>query len=194
MTVNFKLIAGLGNPGKEYATTRHNAGAWWLQKLCDSQQIELQPNNKFHGLYAKIAIDNCCLYCLMPLTYMNLSGKAIASIANYYDLSPESILVVHDDLDLPPGMVRLKHGGGHGGHNGLKDIISALQSKDFYRLRLGIGHPGNKDAVTNYVTQQPSKSDKIAIDAAIVASLNVLPKIIQGELTAAINCLHSFSA
>jgi PTH1 family peptidyl-tRNA hydrolase len=125
---------------------------------------------------------------------MNLSGKAIASIANYYDLSPESILVVHDDLDLPPGMVRLKHGGGHGGHNGLKDIISALQSKDFYRLRLGIGHPGNKDAVTNYVTQQPSKSDKIAIDAAIVASLNVLPKIIQGELTAAINCLHSFSA
>jgi PTH1 family peptidyl-tRNA hydrolase len=194
MTVNFKLIAGLGNPGKEYAATRHNAGAWWLQKLCALYHAELQPNSKFHGMLAKITINDNNLYCLLPLTYMNLSGKAISSIAHYYDINPESILIVHDDLDLPVGTIRLKNGGGHGGHNGLKDIVSALQSKDFYRLRIGISHPGHKDAVTDYVLQQPSKADKLAIDAVIEESLKIFPKIIQGELIAAMNHLHNFSA
>ena len=194
MTVNFKLIVGLGNPGKEYAATRHNVGAWWLQKLCASHQTELQCSSKFHGMLAKITISDNNLYCLLPSTYMNLSGKAVTNIANYYDITPESILIVHDDLDLPVGTVRLKNGGGHGGHNGLKDIISALQSKDFYRLRIGISHPGNRDAVTDYVLQQPSKADKLAIDAAIEESLTVLPNIIKGELPTVMNHLHNFSA
>lgn len=194
MPANLRLIAGLGNPGKEYAATRHNVGAWWLQQLCLQEKIELQNTSKFHGMSAKTTICDTTIYCLIPSTYMNLSGKAVSSIANYYNIPPELILVVHDDLDLPAGTVRIKSNGGHGGHNGLRDIISALQTKNFYRLRIGIGHPGNKDLVTDYVLQMPNKSDKLAIEAAINASLLELPNIIHGDLVTVMNNLHNFSA
>ena len=129
MATNIKLIAGLGNPGKEYAATRHNAGAWWLQALCKEHNIVLQQSSKFHALIGKLTIADQQIHCLIPTTYMNLSGKAVASMAHYYTIAPEEILVVHDELDFAPGIVRLKLNGGHGGHNGLKDIISAIHSK-----------------------------------------------------------------
>lgn len=194
MPSNFQLIAGLGNPGKEYAATRHNAGAWWLHKLCALHNATLQQANKFHSLVATLTINGDKLYCLLPTTYMNLSGKALASIANYYAINPEAILIVHDDLDLPVGKIKLKHGGGHGGHNGLKDIIAALQSNNFYRLRLGIGHPGNKAAVTNYVLQPPNNLEKLAINAAIEESLTLLPKLLNGNVAMVMEQLHNFSA
>lgn len=194
MTADLRLIVGLGNPGKEYAATRHNVGAWWLQTLCAAQNIDLQSTSKFHGLLAKATICDTLVYCLMPTTYMNLSGKAVVSIANYYNILPNSILIVHDDLDLPVGAIRLKLDGGHGGHNGLRDIIGAVQTKNFYRLRIGIGHPGNKDLVSDYVLQTPNKSDKLAIDAAIEESLLLLPNIINGDLAKVMQHLHNFSA
>jgi PTH1 family peptidyl-tRNA hydrolase len=189
-----QLIVGLGNPGKEYASTRHNAGAWWLERFCAEQNLSLQPNTKFQGLVAKAMLCDTLIYCLLPTTYMNLSGSAVAKILNYYNIPPKAMLIVHDDLDLKAGTVRIKYDGGHGGHNGLKDIMAACQTKNFYRLRLGISHPQQKDLVTDYVLQAPNKADKLAIDNAITASLLELPNIIQGNIANVMAQLHNFSA
>ncbi len=188
--INIKLIVGLGNPGPDYSATRHNAGIWWLDGLCYQHNITLQPQTKFHGLAGKTTLDSNGIYCLSPTTYMNESGRSIAAIANYYKIPAKEILIAHDDLDLIPGTLRLKTGGGHGGHNGLRDIIPQLGSKDFHRLRIGIGHPGSKDDVSDYVLTKPSKVDAQLIKNAIDDSLSMITDIVTGNWQVAMNYLH----
>ena len=190
MSTSLKLIVGLGNPGKQYATTRHNAGAWWLQQLCEQQNITLRAEPKFFGLTGKFALGSASVICLLPTTYMNLSGKAVASIAKYYSIAASEILVAHDELDLPAGKIRLKSGGGHGGHNGLRDLLAHLGTPDFHRLRIGINHPGHKDLVSDYVLQAPNKTEQLAIEQAIAASLSELPNIVMQQFALAMNKLH----
>ena len=184
------LIAGLGNPGPGYAATRHNAGFWFLDALAGRWPLDLRYDNRFHGALANIRISGQRLRVLKPDTFMNRSGAAVAGVARYFDLDPLEVLVVHDDLDLAPGSVRLKTGGGHGGHNGLRDIFSKLGSREFVRLRIGIGHPGNADEVTNYVLQKPSAADRNAIFDAIDRAVERLDELLDGELELAMNVLH----
>ena len=186
-----KLIVGLGNPGKEYTATRHNAGAWWLSRLAAELHVTLRTEARFHGLCARIGQGNDELWLLNPQTYMNASGKAVAAMCHFYKIPPEQTLVIHDDLDLPPGTSRLKLGGGLGGHNGLKDIAAHLASRDFWRLRIGIGHPGDKNAVVDYVLQPPRKEETTLINEAIRRSLEVWPLIAQGNCQAAMLKLHT---
>lgn len=181
-----KLIVGLKNPGDKYATTRHNAGAWVLEDL----SIDWRPKKDFFGDMAYLSATFYGVVGFLPSSYMNLCGQAVAAIARFYRYQPEEILVVHDELDLPPGTIRLKHGGGHGGHNGLQDIIKHLGTSDFYRLRVGIGHPGHKSDVANYVLHQPSTQERNLIDEAISKLLPVLPRIIKGDFEFAMNELH----
>jgi PTH1 family peptidyl-tRNA hydrolase len=186
-----KLIVGLGNPGKEYAVTRHNAGVWWISHLANELHVTLKTEARFHGLCARTGQGNSELWLLKPQTYMNASGKAVAALCHYYKILPEQILVAHDELDLPPGVSRLKLGGGLGGHNGLKDIAAHLATKDFWRLRIGIGHPGDRNAVINYVLQPPCKEEASLIDEAIHRSLEVWPLIAEGHCQAAMMKLHT---
>jgi len=185
-----QLIVGLANPGKDYAATRHNAGAWWLQALCDQYNIQLQTQSKLQAKVGDANIAGQRIRCAIPTTYMNHSGQAVKLIAKYFEISVDQILIAHDELDFPPGIIRLKNGGGHGGHNGLRDIIPQLDSADFMRLRIGIGHPGNKDLVSDYVLANPSKHDKKLIDDAIVDSLSIVPALLAGNITLAMNELH----
>lgn len=187
MASQIGVIVGLGNPGAEYADTRHNAGFWWVDALARSAGIHWSREAKFHGMTGRAG--ECWL--LKPATFMNHSGRSLAALTQFYKLAPEQILVVHDELDLPPGMARLKQGGGHGGHNGLRDIIERLGSKDFWRLRLGIGHPGDKNQVVDYVLHRPSKDDYAAITTVIVHSMEVLPLIAAGEMQRAMHQLHT---
>ena len=152
-----RLIVGLGNPGREYETTRHNAGYWWLDELARLQNLSFKSESKFHGLAARGQLHGHEMLLLKPQTFMNVSGRAVGALAQFYKIAPAEMLVVHDELDLPPGVARLKMGGGHGGHNGLKDIIAHLGSKDFWRLRLGIGHPGERADVAGYVLNDPRR-------------------------------------
>jgi peptidyl-tRNA hydrolase, PTH1 family len=186
-----KLIVGLGNPGKEYAATRHNAGVWWISHLAKKLHVALKAEARFHGLCARTGQGDSELWLLKPQTYMNASGKAVAALCHFYKILPEQILVVHDELDLPPGISRLKLGGGLGGHNGLKDIAARLATKDFWRLRIGIGHPGDKNAVINYVLQPPRREEAPLIDEAIHRSLEVWPLIAEGNCQAAMMKLHT---
>jgi peptidyl-tRNA hydrolase, PTH1 family len=186
-----KLIVGLGNPGKEYAATRHNAGVWWISHLANELHVALKAEARFHGLCARTGQGDSELWLLKPQTYMNASGKAVAALGHFYKILPEQILVVHDELDLPPGISRLKLGGGLGGHNGLKDIAARLATKDFWRLRIGIGHPGDKNAVINYVLQPPRREEAPLIDEAIHRSLEVWPLIAEGNCQAAMMKLHT---
>jgi peptidyl-tRNA hydrolase, PTH1 family len=186
-----KLIVGLGNPGREYATTRHNAGAWWISRLADQLEVTLKAEPRFHGVCARMGQGESELWLLNPQTYMNASGRAVAALCRFYKIEPERILVVHDELDLPPGTSRLKLGGGLGGHNGLKDIAAHLATRDFWRLRIGIGHPGDKNAVVGYVLQPPRKEELILINEAIERSLEVWPLIAQGHCQAAMMKLHT---
>ena len=186
-----KLIVGLGNPGKEYAATRHNAGVWWISHLANELHVTLKAEARFHGLCARTGQGDSELWLLKPQTYMNASGKAVAALCHYYKILPEQILVVHDELDLPPGVSRLKLGGGLGGHNGLKDIAARLATKDFWRLRIGIGHPGDRNAVINYVLQPPRKEEAPLIDEAIHRSLGVWPLIAEDNCQAAMLKLHT---
>ncbi len=189
------LIVGLGNPGTEYDKTRHNAGAEFVEQLAAQQGVTLTPEKKYFGLYAKILADGQPIHLLIPTTFMNRSGKSVAALANFFKLSPDSILVAHDELDIPPGVARLKKGGGHGGHNGLRDIIASLgNSKDFYRLRLGIGHPGNAKLVSNFVLQRAPAPERDQTQQAIDESLRQLPHAIKGDWPRAMNHLHSFKA
>jgi peptidyl-tRNA hydrolase, PTH1 family len=186
-----KLIVGLGNPGREYGATRHNAGAWWVARLADQLGVTLKTDVKFHGLCARIGQPESEAWLLNPQTYMNASGKAVAALCRFYRIQPEQMLVVHDELDLPPGVSRLKLDGGLGGHNGLKDIAAHLGTRQFWRLRIGIGHPGEKHAVVNYVLQPPRKEEAALIDTAINDSLEVWPLIAEGNYQAAMMKLHT---
>jgi len=194
MTKPIQCIVGLGNPGPEYENTRHNAGAWLLDQLCRDWGVTLKADKKFKGDVAISPAEyprDYPLYCLHPTTFMNNSGQAVRALMHFYKLQPEQILVLHDELDLPPGTVRLKQGGGHAGHNGLRDIISQIHSPDFYRLRVGIGHPGESRLVHDYVLKKPSKSDYDAIMTSITQTLYVLPDILQGKLEQAMTQLHT---
>lgn len=186
-----RLIVGLGNPGRQYAATRHNAGFRWVERLAGTEGAALKPEARFHGLAGRLVLNGRELWLLQPQTFMNASGRAVAAFAHFYRLAPEEILVVHDELDLLPGIVRLKQGGGHGGHNGLKDIAAHLHTPAFWRLRLGIGHPGEKDAVADYVLHAPSREEAALIDEAIAQSLAVLPQLLAGEFQAAMLKLHT---
>lgn len=186
-----RLIVGLGNPGREYQTTRHNVGFVWVDELAREQKMHFNIDSKFHGLSARGKVGDDELWLLKPQTFMNLSGRAVGALAQFYKITPAEILVVHDELDLAPGIARLKLGGGHGGHNGLKDIIAQLGSKDFWRLRLGIGHPGERNEVSNYVLGTARLDERDLITDATRASLAVAPLIIAGKLEAAMLKLHS---
>ena len=186
-----RLIVGLGNPGREYEATRHNAGFWWVDAVAAGKAAALRPEKKFHGLAARVAVGSHELWLLEPDTFMNASGRAVSALANFYKIAPDEMLVVHDELDLPPGTLRLKKGGGHGGHNGLKDIVAHLGTPEFWRLRLGIGHPGNRDAVVNFVLNAPQRAEQELIENAIHDSLAALPQLLSGDFPAAMLKLHT---
>lgn len=188
-----KLIVGLGNPGKEYEATRHNAGFWWVDKLAHLHNASFKADGKFHGLVAKVSLHGHEVHLLKPQTFMNDSGRAVGAMAHFYKLEPAQILVVHDELDLPPGAARLKLGGGHGGHNGLKDTAAHLNTKDFWRLRIGIGHPGERAEVVNYVLNAPRKEEQGLIEEAMQRAQEVAPLIIEGRSEAAMLKLHSYN-
>ncbi len=190
-----KLLVGLANPGPEYAKTRHNAGAWVVEELARLHNATLKNESKFYGYTGRIILHGQDLRLLIPTTFMNLSGKAVAALAKFYQIKPEEIMVAHDELDLPPGVGKFKQGGGHGGHNGLKDTISKLgNNKEFYRLRIGIGHPGHKDKVSGYVLGKAPLKEQQCIDAVVDESVRSLDILLKDGLTKAQNRLHTFKA
>ncbi len=191
MSAPIQLIVGLANPGKKYAETRHNAGAWFVEDLARTNDVTLSAESKFQGLYSKITLHDQVCHLLIPTTFMNLSGQSVRACMNFYKIKPEAILVVHDEIDLPPGIIRLKFDGGDGGHNGLKDIISHLHTKQFNRLRIGVGHPGNSKDVVDYVLDKPSKIDRKMIDEAMDKATDTLPFIMAGEMAKAMQQLHT---
>lgn len=193
--MSIKLIVGLANPGAEYAATRHNAGAWYVDLLAERHNQPLKEESKFFGYTARLNISGEDVRLLVPTTFMNLSGKAVAAVANFYRIQPEEILVAHDELDLPPGVAKFKLGGGHGGHNGLKDIISKLgNNPGFHRLRIGIGHPGDKNKVVGFVLGKPPVSEQKLIDDAIDEAARCTDVWLKEGLIKATNRLHSFKA
>lgn len=186
------LIVGLGNPGKEHEGNRHNAGADFVEALARSNKASLKADKKFFGAVGKIQLGNHDVHLLIPSTYMNLSGKAVAAMSVFYKIAPEQILVCHDELDFPPGDIRLKKSGGHGGHNGLRDTISALGNNNhFLRLRIGIGHPGDATKVAGYVLKNPSKSEQQLIEQGFAKGLSVIDLVINGQIEKAMHNLHS---
>lgn len=188
---SLRLIVGLGNPGQQYEATRHNAGFWWLEALARKLGVTLRQEAKFHGRAGKWNGGQGDIWLLCPETFMNLSGKSVAALAKFYKISPESILVAHDELDLPPGTAKLKQGGGHGGQNGLKDIHLQLGSSNYWRLRIGIGHPGAKEAVTGHVLGKPVPAERERMLSAIEAALDVWPELAAGNFAAAQLKLHT---
>jgi len=189
------LIVGLGNPGPRYAGTRHNAGADFVEALAKQHGgYPLKAESRFHGQLARIDSAGHDLRLLIPTTFMNRSGQAVSAVASYFGIAPQQILVAHDELDLPVGSARLKTDGGHGGHNGLRDIIKALGSSAFHRLRVGIGHPGDAKQVVDYVLHLPSVSERAAINACIDESIASLPLLLGGDMARAMTRLHSFRA
>ena len=187
------LIVGLGNPGSEYEHTRHNAGFWFLDALARQHNVSFKAEKKFHGEIARFKHNGEDVWLLKPLTFMNLSGQAVQALAHFYKISLDEILVVHDELDLSVDTARLKKDGGHGGHNGLRDITSKMGGNNFLRLRIGIGHPGEKSKVTNHVLKKASTDDQISIERNIERALNILPLVIEGEVQKAMNELHTNS-
>jgi len=186
------MIVGLGNPGPKYQRTRHNAGADFVKELAHSVSATLSTESKFHGETARITLNGKDIRLLIPSTYMNRSGQAVSAMAKFYQIAPQNILVAHDELDHSPGTVRFKIAGGHGGHNGLRDIIKALgNNKEFARLRIGIGHPGHADQVADYVLKKASKADQQLIDNSISDALKYLPLAVDGQWEQAMNQLHS---
>ncbi|TVT32013.1 aminoacyl-tRNA hydrolase [Marinobacter vinifirmus] len=192
MAQDIVMVVGLGNPGADYENTRHNAGALFVEALARDAGQTLRPEKKYHGLYARIQWQGLDLHLLNPSTFMNRSGTAIKALADFFKIPPEQILVAHDELDLPPGTAKLKKGGGHGGHNGLRDTIAHLGTNDFQRLRLGIGHPGDSRKVTGYVLGRLGKQETEQLHAAFDEVMRVLPDAASGKLAAAMNRLHSF--
>ncbi|MBS0880715.1 aminoacyl-tRNA hydrolase [Pantoea sp. JGM49] len=192
---SIKLIVGLANPGAEYAATRHNAGAWYVDLLADRNNQSLKEEPKFYGYTARLSLAGEDVRLLVPTTFMNLSGKAVAAMATFYRIAPEEILVAHDELDLPPGIAKFKQGGGHGGHNGLKDIISKLGNiNNFHRLRVGIGHPGDRNKVTGFVLGKPPASEQKLIDDAVDEAVRCTELWLKEDKIKAMNRLHAFKA
>ena len=187
---DIKLIVGLGNPGPQYEATRHNAGFWWVDQVCAETGSKLNLEAKFFGHAGKLH-DASEVWLLKPTTFMNVSGRAVGAIAKFYKIAPEQVLVIHDELDLAPGTVKLKKGGGHGGHNGLKDIAAQLGTPDFWRLRIGIGHPGDKSQVANFVLRAPTRDEQSLIEQNIDQSTALLPLLLQGKFEEAMLKLHT---
>lgn len=185
------LIVGLGNPGAEYAATRHNAGAWFVENLARSAHANLRVVAKYQGLHATAKLYGHDCHLLIPTTFMNLSGQSVQALANYYKIAPHAILVAHDEIDLSAGDIRLKFDGGHGGHNGLRDIIRHLNTNQFYRLRIGVGHPGNSKDVVDYVLKPPKKLEQEQIETALENAQQVMPLVISGQFQKAMHTLHS---
>lgn len=189
-----RLFVGLGNPGTEYEDTRHNAGFWWVDQLARRLGASLQPDRAYHGLVARV--NNAPgatgpIWLLQPMTYMNLSGKSVAALARFFKIAPEEILAIHDELDLSPGEMKFKQGGGNGGHNGLKDMQAQLGSPNFWRLRLGIGHPGHKAEVAGYVLRKPLQAERQALEECISKSLDAVELMLKGEMDRALMKIHA---
>ncbi len=186
-----QLIIGLGNPGPDYEKTRHNAGAWFVEDIAKQNHVILKNESKFSGLHAvtKIADRDCHLF--KPTTFMNHSGQAVRAIADFYKILPENMLIAHDEIDLPVGVVRLKLAGGHGGHNGLRDIIQKLGTTHFYRLRVGVGHPGDSKEVVDYVLKPPKKDEREEINFSLQRATKIMPLMIDGAFQKAMNELHT---
>ncbi len=190
-----QLIVGLGNPGPEYDQTRHNAGALFVERVAAQMGAPLSADKKYFGLTGKFSHQGRDVRLLIPTTYMNRSGQAVAALANFFRIAPDAILVAHDELDMPPGVAKLKQGGGHGGHNGLRDIIAQLGNQNnFHRLRLGIGHPGHSSQVSGYVLGRAPRSEQDLLDTSIDFALGVLPDVLAGNMTKAMQTLHSQKA
>lgn len=185
-----KLIVGLRNPGAAYAHTRHNAGAWFVEALATQNQATFKIEKKLHGELANFDIKNIACRAMLPLVFMNHSGLAVHAISQFYRIEPDEILAVHDELDLSVGRIKLKSGGGHGGHNGLRDMINQLGSSAFHRLRVGIGHPGHKELVLNYVLGRPSQHDKQLINEAIDRGIDVMPTVLSDRIEVAMSQLN----
>lgn len=186
-----KLIVGLGNPGQQYANTRHNAGFWFVEQIAQAFNIPLNPEKKFHGLTGRGQVHGHDIRLLLPETFMNKSGQAVVPMVNFFNIANDQLLIAHDELDIPAGSIKLKTGGGHGGHNGLRDIVPHI-GKDFHRLRVGIGHPGHKSKVSGHVLSKPSTDEKITIDNALDAAFDALPLIFDGELEKARGKINGF--
>lgn len=189
--MDIDLIVGLGNPGPEYEQTRHNIGFWCVDELARLHHSCFKTEKKFFGSLCKISVNGHSIWLLKPVTFMNRSGQSVLALSNFYKIPLERILVVHDELDLPVGNVRLKKGGGHGGHNGLRDIAAVFNSKEFLRIRMGIGHPGRKEQVTNYVLGRPGSQDRKIFDEAIHQACDILPLLLKDGLQKAMNQLHT---
>ncbi|QKQ24569.1 aminoacyl-tRNA hydrolase [Candidatus Ruthia endofausta] len=189
--MTIKLIVGLGNPGKDYQSHRHNVGVWFCEALAHLYTGNFKKEAKFLGEVAQINISDQNIRLLKPTTFMNCSGQSIQSIANFYQINTNEILVAHDELGISPGIAKIKSDGGHGGHNGLRDTIKALGTKVFHRLRIGIGHPGDKSQVANFVLHAPSKSELEKIQSALSDSLQVIEDMIKGNFDKAMKTLHT---
>jgi len=186
-----RLMVGLGNPGAEYDGTRHNAGFWFIDEVARQLKVTLVPDRSYVGLVARVNLPGGPLWLLKPMTFMNLSGKSVAPLARFFKIAPEEILVAHDELDLMPGQMKMKLGGSHAGHNGLKDIQAQLGSPGFWRLRLGIGHPGVKAEVINHVLRKPPVAEREAIDQSIAQALGALDLLIAGDMERAMLKIHA---
>ena len=186
-----KLFVGLGNPGPEYEATRHNAGFWWLDALSHKLEAPLALDKNYHGRIARTTVNSQAVWLLKPLTFMNLSGRSVAALAQFFKISPTEILVAHDELDIVPGQVKLKFGGSHAGHNGLRDIHAQLGTGDYWRLRIGIGHPGVKSEVINWVLKKPSAEHRTAIADSIARCIEAVPHVLAGEMEKATMLIHT---
>jgi len=186
-----KLFVGLGNPGPDYEATRHNAGFWWIDALSQELKAPLSLDKNHHGQVARTTVNGQTVWLLKPLTFMNLSGKSVAALARFFKVLPGEVLVAHDELDIVPGQVKLKFGGSHAGHNGLRDIHAQLGSADYWRLRIGVGHPGVKAEVINWVLKKPSQEHRVAIEDCIVRSLSAVPDLLKGEMEKATMLIHT---
>jgi PTH1 family peptidyl-tRNA hydrolase len=186
-----RLFVGLGNPGPEYESTRHNAGFWWLDEVARTLKTSLVMDRAYHGLVGRCSVNGQTVWLLKPQTFMNLCGKSVAALARFYKIEPHEILVAHDELDIVPGEAKLKLAGSHAGHNGLRDIHAQLGTDDYWRLRLGVGHPGVKAEVINWVLKKPSADHRIAIDQSIARALTALPQLLAGEMDKATLLIHT---
>lgn len=186
-----KLFVGLGNPGAEYQATRHNAGFWWIDALARELKLSLKADRSWHGLVARGSVDGQQVWLLQPQTFMNLSGNSVAPLARFYKIAPQEILVIHDEMDVVPGQAKLKLGGSSAGHNGLKDITAQLGTPDYWRLRIGVGHPGVKSEVVDWVLRKPSPEHREAIHATIERTLKALPRFLDGDMEKATQVVHT---